>query len=161
MTLGYVRTTFMKLTRTAVCSIVVAATVAAPALAALGGDATSVEADRARMKGALRIASSAGFTVHEITTADGTVVREYLSPADKVFAVSWRGPVNPDLRQMLGNYYAQYEQAASAPHVGGHRHLAIEQPGLVVQSSGRMRAFFGRAWAPDLLPQNFSVSDIN
>jgi hypothetical protein len=151
----------MKLTRTAVCSIVVAATVAAPAFAALGGDATSVQADLARMKGALRITSTAAYTVHEITTSGGTVVREYVSPGDKVFAVSWRGPVIPDLRQMLGGYYGQYEQAASAPHVGGHRHLAIEQPGLVVQSSGRMRAFLGRAWAPDLLPQNFSISDIN
>jgi hypothetical protein len=160
MTLGYVRKTFMKLTRTAVCSIVVAATVAAPAFAALGGDATSVQADLVKMKGALRITSSAGFTVHEITTSHGTVVREYLTPGDKVFAVSWRGPVIPDLAQMLGSYYAQYEQAASAAHTG-HRHLAIERPGLIVQSSGRMRAFFGRAWAPDLLPQNFSVSNIN
>ncbi len=151
----------MKLTRTVVCSIVVALTAAAPAFAALGGDATSVQADLARMKGALRITSTAGVTVHEITTSYGTVVREYLTPADKVFAVSWHGPVIPDLRQMLGGYYGQYEQAASAPHLGGHRHLAIEQPGLVVQSSGRMRAFYGRAWAPDLLPQNFSVRDIN
>ena len=161
MTLSYVRMTFMKLTRTAVCSILVAVTVAAPAFAALGGDAASVQTDLFKMKGALRITSSAAFSVHEITTSYGTVVREYVSPGDKVFAVSWRGPVIPDLRQMLGNYYAQYEQAASAPHVRDHRHLAIGQPGLVVQSSGRMRAFFGRAWAPDLLPQNFSVSDLN
>jgi len=151
----------MKLTHTVVCSIVVALTAAAPALAALGGDATSVQSDLVRMKGALRISSSAGFTVHEITTSYGTVVREYLTPADKVFAISWRGPVIPDLRQMLSSYYGQYEQAASAPHLGGHRHLAIERPGLVVQSGGRMRAFYGRAWAPDLLPQNFSVSAIN
>jgi len=66
--------------------------------------------------------------VHEITTSYGTVVREYVSPGDKVFAVSWRGPVIPELRQMLGNYYAQYEQAASAPRVRDHRHLAIGQP---------------------------------
>src|SRR6266513_6333280 len=151
----------MKLTRTAVCSIVVAVSVAAPAFASLGGDGTSVQADLARMKGALRITSTAGFTVHEITTSYGTVVREYLTPADKVFAVSWRGPVIPDLRQMLGDYYGQFAQAASAPHLGGHSHLAIEQPGLVVQSSGRLRSFFGRAWAPDLLPQNCSVSAIN
>ena len=151
----------MKLARTAVCSIVVAVSVAAPALAALGGDATSVEADLARMKGALRISASAGFTVHEITSSNGTVVREYLSPDGKVFAVSWRGPGIPDLRQVLGSYYGQFAQTASAPHLGGHRHLAIEQPGLVVQSSGRLRSFFGRAWAPDLLPQNFSVSAIN
>jgi len=151
----------MKLTRPVVCSLVVAVTVAAPAFAALGGDATSVQADLVKMKGALRTTSSAAFTVHEITTSYGTVVREYLSPGDKVFAVSWHGPVIPDLRQMLGGYYGQYEQAASTPHVGGHRHLAIERPGLVVQSSGRMRAFSGRAWAPDLLPQNFSANDIN
>src|SRR5437016_834210 len=153
----------MKLTGTVLCSIVVvvAVSVAAPAFAALGGDATSVQADLARMKGALRITSTAGVTVHEITTSFGTVVREYLTPADKVFAVSWHGPVIPDLRQMLGDYYGQYEQAASAPHPGGHRHLVIEQPGLVVQVSGRMRAFVGRAWVPGLVPQNFSVNDVN
>jgi len=151
----------MKLTPTVVCSLVLALSVAAPALAALGGDATSVQSDLVKMKGALRVTSSAGFTVHEITTSGGTVVREYISAADKVFAVSWRGPMIPDLRQMLGNYYGQFEQAASTPHPGGHRHLAIEQPGLVVHSSGRMRAFVGRAWAPDLLPQNFSVSSID
>ncbi|HEY0767140.1 MAG TPA: DUF2844 domain-containing protein [Steroidobacteraceae bacterium] len=150
----------MKLTRCVVCSIVLAATVAAPAFAALGGDGTSVQADLAKLKGGLRLTSTAAFTVHEITTSDGTVVREYVSPSDKVFAVSWRGPFIPDLRQMLGSYYGQYVQAASAPHTG-HRHLAIQQPGLVMQSSGRMRAFFGRAWVPGLLPQNFSVDDIN
>jgi len=150
----------MKLTRTVVCSILVAATVTAPAFAALGGDATSVQTDLVKMKGALRITSSAGFTVHEITTSYGTVVREYLTPADKVFAVSWRGPMIPDLRQMLGDYYGQYEQAASAPHIG-HRHLVIDQPGLVVQSSGRMRAYSGRAWVPSLLPQSFPVNQIN
>ena len=151
----------MKLTRTVVCSLVVALSVAAPALAALGGDATSVQSDLVKMKGALRVTSSAGFTVHEITTESGVVVREYVSPSDKVFAVSWRGPMRPDLRQMLGGYFGQFQESASTPHLGGHRHLAIEQPGLVVQSSGHMRAFIGRAWAPDLLPQNFSVSDIH
>ena len=151
----------MKLTGALLSSIVLTAAAATPAFAALGGDGTTVQADVARMKGALRITSSAGVTVHEITASYGTVVREYLTPGDKVFAVSWHGPVNPDLRQMLGDYYGQYEQAASAPHPGGHRHLAIEQPGLVVQVSGRMRAFVGRAWVPGLVPQNFSVNDIN
>ena len=151
----------MKLTGALLSSIVLTAAVATPAFAALGGDGSTVRADVARMKGALRITSSAGVTVHEITTSYGTVVREYLTPGDKVFAVSWHGPVNPDLRQMLGDYYTQYEQAASVPHPGGHRHLAIEQPGLVVQVSGRMRAFVGRAWVPGLVPQNFSVNDIN
>lgn len=149
----------MNLTRTVALSLFVAA-LSAPVFAALGGDSASVQADLVRSKGTLRMTSTAAFTVHEITTSYGTVVREYISPADKVFAVSWRGPVIPDLRQMLGDYYGQYEQAASAPHIG-HRHLAIDQPGLVVHSSGRMRAFFGQAWVPGLLPQNFSVKQIN
>jgi Protein of unknown function (DUF2844) len=153
--------TRMKLTGALLSSIALTVAVATPALAALGGDSTTVQADVARMKGALRITSSVGVMVHEITTSYGTVVREYITPGDKVFAISWRGPVNPDLRQMLGDYYTQYEQAASLPHPGGHRHLAIEQPGLVVQVNGRMRAFEGRAWVPSLVPQNFSVGDIN
>lgn len=133
---------------------------ASPAMAALGGDVSSVEADRVSLKGALTGFSAVhGYGVHELTTASGVHVREYLADG-KVFAVSWHGPVIPDLRQMLGAYYASFAQAASAPHVGGHRHLKIEQPGLVVESNGRMRAFYGRAWDPALLPASFSVADI-
>ena len=133
---------------------------ASPARAALGGDVASVEADRASLKGALtgyRTIQSYG--VHELTTASGVHLREYVA-GGKVFAVSWQGPVIPDLRQVLGAYYATYAQAAAAPHAGGHRHLRVEQPGLVVESNGRMRAFYGRAWDPALLPASFSVADI-
>jgi len=133
---------------------------ASPAMAALGGDVSTVEADRVALRGALTAFSAVhGYGVHEMTTASGVHVREYLAEG-KVFAVSWHGPVIPDLRQMLGAYYASYAQAASAPHAGGHRHLKIEQPGLVVESNGRMRAFYGRAWDPALLPANFSAADI-
>jgi hypothetical protein len=130
-----------------------------PAFAALGADAASVEADRASMKGQLRIAPAAGYTVHEIQTPANTVVREYVTPGGKVFAVSWRGPFLPDLRQTLGSYFAKYQEAASAPH-GGHRHLSIEQPDLIVHSDGHMRAFYGLAYVPMLLPLNLSIDDI-
>ncbi len=133
---------------------------ASPAMAALGGDVSSVEADRASLKGALTgFRTVQGYGVHELTTASGVHIREYVA-GGKVFAVSWQGPVIPDLRPVLGTYYASFAQAAAAPHAGGHRHLKIEQPGLVVESNGRMRAFYGRAWDPALLPANFSVADI-
>ncbi|HEY2274548.1 MAG TPA: DUF2844 domain-containing protein [Steroidobacteraceae bacterium] len=133
---------------------------AAPSMAALGGDVSSVEADRASLKGALTgFRSGQSYGVHELTTASGVHIHEYVA-GGKVFAVSWQGPVIPDLRQVLGAYYATYAQAAAAPHAGGHRHLRVEQPGLVVESNGRMRAFYGRAWDPALLPANFSVADI-
>jgi hypothetical protein len=132
---------------------------AAPAFAALGGDTASVLADRDLAKGTLQISSAAGYSVHEITTPFGTTVREYLTPDGKVFGLGWRGPFMPNLHQLLGAYSTQYEQAAAAPHAG-HRHMDVESPALVVHSSGRMRAFYGRAWAPDLIPQGVSADDI-
>jgi hypothetical protein len=132
---------------------------AAPAYAALGADTASVLADRDLANGTLQISTAAGYSVHEITTPGGTTVREYLTPDGKVFGLGWRGPFMPNLHQLLGAYSAQYEQAASAPHAG-HRHMDVESPTLVVHSGGRMRAFYGRAWVPDLIPQGVSADDI-
>jgi hypothetical protein len=130
-----------------------------PARATLGEDATSVENDRVRMKAQLRTTAVAGYTVHEIQTPANTVVREYVSASGKVFAVSWRGPLQPDFRQALGRYFDEYNSAASSPRVG-RRHLNIEGTDLVVNSHGHMRAFYGNAYVLSLLPANFSVADI-
>lgn len=130
-----------------------------PVWATLGEDVTTVENDRVHMKAQTRTTSVAGYTVHEIQSPTGTVVREYISAAGKVFAVSWEGPVLPDFRQTLGKYFAAYNSEASSPKVG-RRHLTIERSDLVVHSSGRMRAFYGNAYVPSLLPPNFSPDEI-
>jgi len=148
----------MKLTRTLLC-VLAAACGSAPALAALGGDVTTVESDRASLKGALHLRTAATYTIHEIQVT-GLVVREFVSPSGKVFGVSWQGNGIPDLQQMLGSYYAGFAQAASVAHYD-HHHLNIQTPQVVVQSRGHTREFSGRAWAPALLPQNFSLNDLN
>jgi Protein of unknown function (DUF2844) len=150
----------IKPNRTALCSLVLAAFPFASAVAGLGGAASSVEADRASLKGTLRVTSAPTFAVDEITTASGLQIHEYLSPGGTVFAVSWRGPGIPDLRQLLGSYYGAFAQAASAPPYN-HHHLSVKTPDVVVQSSGHTRSFFGHAWVPSLLPENFSVDQIN
>jgi Protein of unknown function (DUF2844) len=134
--------------------------VCVPAWATLGEDASTVETDRVQMKAQVRTTSVSGYAVHEIESPSGTVVREYVSAAGKVFAVSWRGPVLPDFRQTLGRYFADYSSEASSPRVG-RRHLTIQRADLVVHSSGHMRAFYGSAYVPSLLPANFSVDEIN
>lgn len=129
-----------------------------PALAALGGDVASVHEDQAHMKGSLKTTKAEAYTVHEIKASGGTVVKEYASPAGKVFAITWRGPFIPNMQQLLGTYFDQFAQAAKVDrenHVG-HRPLNIQQPGLVVQSGGHMRGYFGRAYAPDMVPQGVS-----
>ena len=65
-----------------------------------------VQSDRVKMRGALlRITATGSSTVHEIQASSGTVVREFISPAGKVFGVAWEGPWLPDLREMLGMYF--------------------------------------------------------
>jgi len=147
------------LLKMALGAALVAGSVTLPAFAALGGDAASVDADAAKMKGQARATAVAGYTVQEITLPSGTVVREYVSAEGKVFAVTWSGMSQPDLQQTLGTYFDQYKAAASAPHAG-HHHLTIHQPELVLNSGGHMRALSGKAYVPALLPPNFSVNDI-
>ena len=101
----------------------------------------------------------AGYTVHEIQTPAQTVVREYVSASGKVFAVSWHGPLLPDFRQTLGRYFDEYRSNARTPRVG-RRQLTVEGSDLVVHSYGRMRAFYGNAYVPSLLPPNFSPDEI-
>ena len=150
----------MKLIGTAISSMLLAAGACAPAFAGLGGDAASVDADRVSVKGTVRVSStSAAFAVHEITGASGQLVHEYLGADGKVFAVTWNGAGVPNLKDMLGRYYADVQQAAARPHYN-HHHLFLVTPQVVIQSSGHLRTFYGRAWAPALLPQNFSATDI-
>ena len=129
------------------------------ASATLGENVSSTETDRASMKATLRMVPASRFTVHEIQTPSGTAIREYVSPAGTVFAVAWRGPAMPDLRQALGSYFKPYVEAAGGKQ-GGHRRRTIREPGLVVQSHGHMRAFSGRAYVPQLLPQGVTVEEI-
>jgi hypothetical protein len=136
---------------------------ALPAFAALGEDASSVQADQARMQANLRTTQTPAYTVHEIQAPTGIIVREYVSPATgKVFGVVWQGPWPPDMRQILGSYFTQYQQAAQtqATSHAGRRPLAIEQPGLVVHAGGHMRSFAGQAYIPEMLPQGISAGAI-
>jgi hypothetical protein len=134
-------------------------TLSLPALAALGGDVASVHQDQAHMKASLKSTQAGTYAVHEMKASAGTVVKEYVSPAGKVFAIVWQSSSIPDMHQLLGTYFNQYAQAAKAhreSHVG-HQPLNIHEPGLVFQNGGHARAYFGRAYVPALVPQGVDV----
>jgi hypothetical protein len=132
-----------------------------PAFAGLGGDAASVAADVAKMKGQARATPVAGYTMSEITLPSGTVVHEFVSSEGKVFAVSWKGMAVPDLSQTLGTYFAEYKAAATATPHASHHNLTVQQTDLVVRTGGHMRNWYGQAYVLSLLPPNFSLDDIN
>jgi hypothetical protein len=89
------------------------------------------------------------------------MVREYVNSSGTVFAVAWDGPWMPDLRQVLGDHFDQYQAAMRAPKTRAARGVvSITQPGLVVQMSGHARAFTGRAYLPTMLPQGVRLEAI-
>jgi len=147
----------------ALCVAIAVLALPASVSATLGRDASSVDADRVRMQGALlRIARDDAYTVHEMQSSSGTAVREYVSSTGTVFAVAWQGPWLPDLRQLLGPYFDDYQRALQA--APGKRKargpLTISLPDFTVQITGHPRAFSGRAFVPRLMPLRVQVEAI-
>lgn len=138
---------------------IMSALLAPPACAALGEPESSISGDHEHLQGSIKSTVRTNYRVHEMQLPSGTVLREFAAVGGIVFAVAWHGPAIPDLRQALGRYFDVYVAAAQATH-GGRRHLQIEQSEFVMQSSGRMRAFAGRAYLPQRVPAGTSLDEI-
>ena len=134
---------------------------ALPAYAHLGGPYASVEADRAHMAASLKSTSAVTHTLHTLTLANGDVVKEYTREDGTVFAVTWRGPGRPDLRQLLGDHF-QTLQADNAGRAGPRlrRPMAVNRTDFIVQTGGHSGAFWGAAILPQMEPAGFSASDL-
>ena len=130
---------------------------AAPAAAA-----TSSAAPSAKMAAAAPLAQPGLYTLHEVVLENGTRVREYATAAGLVFAVAWDGPVLPDLSALLGGYFNTFKRETEQSRLVGRRGspVSMDRDGLVVSSSGRMRNFFGHAYAPALIPAGVNVKDV-
>jgi len=125
---------------------------AEPGWAALGEPEASVKADGQVLQGQIRAEEHEGYRIHQISDAHGGVVREYVSPAGKVFGVAWQGRFVPNLRQLLGSYFSDlqaYAQAQRGRHGGP---LVIEKDNWVLISGGHMGGYQGRAYVINLLP---------
>ncbi|MGE5336560.1 MAG: DUF2844 domain-containing protein [Gemmatimonadota bacterium] len=149
-----------------VCAaFVVVAAYLAPgaAMASLGGDAATVELDRTHfraMRMSARTASAPpAYTVQSMQLPGGINVREYVSAAQKVFAVAWDGPRIPDVRQLLGAYYPRYVDSAKAA-ARGHRPVERQDADLVIRTSGHPRAFRGLAYLPQQVPPGVDPSEL-
>lgn len=126
-----------------------------PAGATLGQYESSVSVDQKQMRSQDRVQVLQAYKVHELTTASGAVVREYISPQGLVFAVSWQGPFIPDMQQLLGNYAANLQTASPAQTQVRHmRGLIVKTKDFEFVSGGHMRSWKGHALVPSLLPSN-------
>jgi len=130
-----------------------------PAFAALGGDLSSVQADQAHLQASERIIPTQNYTVHEMQTARGTLIRQFVSSAGTVFAVSWQGSA-PDLEQLLGAYFDQYVEAAQAQPGRRARGVHIDTGDFVLESGGHMRFVSGRAFLRSKLPSGVTSDQV-
>jgi len=130
-----------------------------PAWAVLGQSVESVRSDQVQLRGQLRSTTFDGYSVHQINSADGIIVKEFVSPAGTVFGVSWAGPTMPNLSHLLGAYFTQFDQAPKSS-VRRRGPVTVRTDQLVVESGGHMRAFHGRAYVTGLMPGNISAEVI-
>lgn len=122
---------------------------------------SSVQEDSVHIKASSRLTQTQSYTIHELRSATGVVVREYAAPSGMIFAVAWQGPSMPDMKQLLGTHFEEFQKAAQAQNRrGGHGPLIIQEPGLVVELGGHMRSFRGRAYLPEQIPSDVRNEEI-
>lgn len=141
-------------------AVLVAALSPRMASATLGEPEVTVQNDVTRAHASIKFSQDrTGYRVHEITLPSGTSMREFVAPNGMVFAVTWSGPIHPDLRQALGRYFEPYVSAPRAKFAD-RRHLQIRQGDLVVQLGGHMRALSGRAYLISAVPSGVDIGDL-
>jgi hypothetical protein len=116
----------------------------------------------AKLRAVAPSALSGLYSTHQTQLENGTVVKEFATGDGIVFAISWSGPVLPNLKSLLGDYFSIFEVETAQARVTGKRGspVAMMRDGLIVNSSGRMGSFFGNAYASALVPANLSIQDV-
>ncbi|MFM0335544.1 DUF2844 domain-containing protein [Paraburkholderia fungorum] len=130
--------------------------------AALGGAPGAGSAPKSLLQSAApasSAASTAAYTVRESRDADGVRIREYVLPSNVVFAVTWQGPVRPDMVALLGSYFPN-AVAAGTGRARGTGPLIERNGDFQIESAGRAGNFFGKAVLPRLVPVNVRAEDL-
>lgn len=109
--------------------------------------------------GTVNASATAPYTVRESHEANGVTIREYILPSNVVFAVTWEGPIRPDMTALLGSYFPNYVNAGES-RVRGTGPLVEGDDEFRVESAGRLGRFYGVAYLPRLKPASFRPGDL-
>ncbi len=127
--------------------------------ATLGGDVASIIGNHQHLGGATQVLKLASGERHELQLPSGTVVHQYVSPDGVVYAITWKGPRMPDLRELMGTYFDKMAQAERAP-TGGHNFVIRRGDDLVMKGIGHHGWFSGRAWVPSRVPAGVNLDSL-
>jgi hypothetical protein len=134
-----------------------------PICAELNGNVSSVESDSERVGGLLSSRSSYYSTIYEIRDPNGTVIREFVSPKGRIFAVAWEGRFVPEMTHLLGGLFQEYSRAVHSEHPNHswRQPLFIHTPTLAFESGGHMGWYYGRAYVQAEIPNGFPMEEIH
>ena len=59
-------------------------------------------------------ANAAPYSMRQSVDANGVTIREYVLPQNVVFAVTWNGPIRPDMTALLGSYFPNFVNAGQS-----------------------------------------------
>lgn len=128
------------------------------ASAGLGQPEASVSTDAQQMKSEDHIRSLQGYEVHQLTSANGPTVREFVSPQGMVFGIAWQGRSVPNMNQLLGAYVTNLQTATPAQtKIRPLRGLTVKTSNFVYSNFCRLRICTGSAYILSLVPNNVSA----
>jgi hypothetical protein len=106
------------------------------------------------------IAHSQSYSIVE-TSHGKNRLKEYVSNSGQVFAVTWSGYSHPDLSEILGSYWSEYNTAIKK-HKPNHfeKHFTQSTKNIVIEKSGHFRSVKGRAYILKLLPAGVNLNAI-
>lgn len=104
-------------------------------------------------------AAAAQYTVREANDVDGVTIREYVLPTNVVFAVTWHGPVRPDMSELLGSYFANFVNASDG-RARGIGPMVQHNGDFHIESAGHTGYVFGKAYLPRLVPANVRMENL-
>lgn len=102
---------------------------------------------------------AAPYSMHQSVDANGVTIREYALPSNVVFAVTWNGPIRPNMTALLGNYFPTYLNVAQR-RARGTGPLVDGDDTFRIESSGRLGRFSGIAWLPRDMPAGVRPRDL-
>jgi hypothetical protein len=144
--------------KTTLAALLILILEAAPAGAVLGEYESSVGVDRQVLRGTDHEEARQGYRLHQITAADGSVIKEFVSQEGLVFGVAWQSPRMPNLQQLLGSSITELQVTLQSrtPRTPGRGPLIVQTPKLVFFSGGHLRSFHGYAYIRGLVPEGVS-----
>jgi hypothetical protein len=148
----------------ALVALASAAPLAPSAWASLGGSNSTALRDGA-WKSQARVAAGAGgawVTDTVVLTPGQALVHEYSGASGRIFAVSWSGPMVPDLRRLYAGYFPAYEAwRQTHPSLSLDAPVEVRSSSIVAYLGGHMRAFAGSAYVPALVPGGVDLARLN